>query len=84
VARQVLFDLAVAGALRYAESLGLLEPFDQARCLERLELWYLKTRFAYRIPWLELVAVLKTYPGKDYLWQGGKMGSWQAKGHADS
>jgi len=74
--RDTLFDLAVNRALSYALRLGVV--LDDAGVLRNgLELWYLKTRFAYRIPLDEVVATLESYPGEDSSWQGGKSGSWQ-------
>ena len=73
--RDALFDLAVNRALSYALRLGL--PLEDDKALYGgLELWYLKTRFAYRIPLDDVVATLQSYPGKGS-WQGGQEGSWQ-------
>lgn len=41
-----------------------------------LEVWYLKTRFAYRIPLDEVVEALLRYPGGQHHWNGGKDGRW--------
>ena len=77
--RNKLFDLAVNRALSYAHRLGV--PFDDTEVLRSgLELWYLKTRFAYRIPLEEVVATLQTYPGEGSSWQGGKEGAWLKEG----
>lgn len=75
--RCALFDLAVDRALRYASSTGLnLRQAEAATLYRGLELWYLKTRFAYRIPLADIVTVLQQYPGADYVWQGGSSGQW--------
>jgi hypothetical protein len=70
-----LFDLAVNRARRYAEGVGL--PLCDAGALSRgLEVWYLKTRFAYRVPLAAVVAALLTCPGEGYTWRGGPEGGW--------
>lgn len=76
MARVELFDLAVARALTYARRLGL--PLNDAAAVRAgLELWYLRTRFAYRVPLDEVVAVLGTYPGGEGVeWLGGPGGAW--------
>ena len=74
--RDALFDLAVERALSYALRLRL--DLSDARALrEDLELWYLKTRFAYRISLDEVVSVLQRYPGAGQCWRGGKAGAWR-------
>ena len=76
MARETLFALAVNRALSYSLRLSL--SFEDAENLSRgLELWYLKTRFAYRIPLAEVVSTLQTYPGEGYFWHGGRTGGWQ-------
>lgn len=76
-AREALFDLAVARALAYAQGLGL--ALDDPEALRRgLELWYLKTRFAYRVPLAGVVAALARYPGGGR-WRGGPGGTWDAE-----
>ena len=73
--RNELFDLAVAQALEYAQRLNLnLQNADELS--KGLELWYLKTRFAYRIPLEDIVSILQTCPGQNHRWQGGKAGQW--------
>jgi hypothetical protein len=73
--RNALFDLAVARSLEYAQRLKLnLDNPDELQ--KGLELWYLKTRFAYRISLPEIVHVLHSYPGNNTVWQGGKKGHW--------
>ncbi len=75
--RDALFDAAVNRALVYAVRLGV--PLDARGDLRKgLELWYLKTRFAYRIPLDEVIAVLCTSPNSSWRWQGGREGRWQA------
>ena len=74
--RDALFDLAVNRSLIYAERLGMLHR-GEARLAEGLELWYLKTRFAYRVPLDVVVAVLQTHPGGEQYWIGGMHGRWQ-------
>ena len=73
--RNELFDLAVARALDYTQRLNLnLQNADELT--KGLELWYLKTRFAYRILLEDVVKVLQTHPDKNYKWQGGENGHW--------
>lgn len=78
MAREQLFDLAVNRARTYALRLHALERAESAHELaRRLELWYLRTRFAYRIPLEQVVAVVWTSPPGDVHWAGGPEGSWQ-------
>ena len=76
MAREELFDLAVARAHAYASRLGL--PLHDAEALRPgLELWYLKTRFAYRVPLEGVMAALALHPGEDgACWRGGPDGGW--------
>ena len=74
--RDALFDLAVNRSLVYAERLGVLRQ-DGERLKGGLELWYLKTRFAYRIPLQTVIEILQTYPGGEHYWTGGQEGAWQ-------
>jgi hypothetical protein len=74
VERSELFDLAVNRSLAYAKSIGL-ETKDKDKLREGLELWYLKTRFAYRVPLEDIVEALQKYPGTGQ-WSGGKGGNW--------
>ncbi len=74
MARDALFDLAVNRSLVYAERLGLHQSEELTG---GLELWYLKTRFAYRVPLQTVVEVLQTYPGGEHYWVGGADGGWQ-------
>ena len=70
--------MAVARALSYAEKLGAMEADRSERMLhEVLELWYLKTRFAYRVPLESVIAALIDYPGPGHHWQGGRDGGWR-------
>lgn len=79
-AREALFELAVARALAYAQGLGL--PLADPAALQRgLTPWYLKTRFAYRVPLEGVVAALTRYPGAGR-WRGGPDGCW-IEGGAD-
>jgi hypothetical protein len=41
-----------------------------------IELWYLKTRFAYRIPLDEVITALLGWPGDRATWTGGGDGGW--------
>lgn len=81
VSRPELFDAAVNKALSYALRLGLpLGNRDKLRT--GLELWYLKTRFAYRIPLETVVETLRHIPSTEtanYTWHGGRGGSWEQK-----
>lgn len=74
--RPELFDEAVNRALTYASRLGV--PLDNPdRLRGGLELWYLKTRFAYRVPLADVLAALAEYPGPDHRWRGGTAGGWR-------
>jgi hypothetical protein len=75
VERGELFDLAVNRSLSYARSVGL-ELNNKEKLEQGLELWYLKTRFAYRIPLDDITQVLESYPGTG-TWTGGTDGMWQ-------
>ncbi len=78
MSRHALFDLALARALSYATRLAFIDKGLSSKLLyDRLELWYLKTRFAYRIPLEEIVVILQSYPNDGSVWQGGKNGHWQ-------
>ncbi len=73
--RDLLFDAAVNRALLYARRLGV--PLGDSAALKGgLELWYLKTRFAYRVPLKDVLGALERYPGEGQ-WRGGASGSWQ-------
>lgn len=72
-----LVDLAINRAASYAQRLGALgAPPERLR--ERLELWYLRTRFAYRVPLPRVVAALTRHPGGEAHWRGGFEGGWRA------
>lgn len=71
-----LFDLAVNRALSYATRTGTLPRTPEAMHAS-LELWYLKTRFAYRVPLDEVIAALLAWPGEPQRWQGGRTGGWR-------
>lgn len=75
-ARDELFDAAVNRATDYALRLGL--PFDDpAKLHAGLELWYLKTRFAYRAPFEAVLKVLALRPSEPKpVWRGGREGAW--------
>ena len=74
--RDALFDLAVNRSLQYAARLGVLRQGEK-KLKEGLELWYLKTRFAYRVPLETVVETLQTYPGGEHYWVGGAGGGWR-------
>lgn len=75
MARDALFDAAVNKARSYALRLGL--PLDDPERLRGgLELWYLKTRFAYRVPLGGVVEALLGCPDATYSWTGGAAGRW--------
>ena len=74
--RDELFDLAINKALGYVKRLGVEPQTVTDDVLKnKLELWYLKTRFAYRIPLSDIIATLQSYE-EQHVWQGGKNGSW--------
>ncbi len=75
--RPGLYDAAVNRALVYALRLGL-PPSDPGKLRVGLELWYLKTRFAYRIPLETVITTLQSHPGGNCCWRGGETGSWVA------
>lgn len=73
--RDALFDAAVNKALAYARRLGV--PLnDREKLRAGLELWYLKTRFAYRVPLDDVVEALSGCPDASYTWKGGAAGRW--------
>ena len=74
--RDALFDLAINRSLQYAARLGVLSQGEE-RLRDGLELWYLKTRFAYRVPLGRVVKILQTYPGGEVYWTGGREGGWK-------
>jgi hypothetical protein len=84
-ARAALFDLAVRRAAQYALRLGLLarRGADVDALRLGLEPWYLKTRFAYRVPLEDVLAALLALPeGADperARWRGGAEGGWSTE-----
>ncbi len=73
--RDALFDATVNKALAYAQRLGV--PLDDPEKLRvGLELWYLKTRFAYRVPLDDVLGALRNCPDALYTWKGGAAGRW--------
>lgn len=77
--RDALFDTAVNKALSYALRLGL--PLDDRERLRGgLELWYLKTRFAYRMPLEDVLEALGGCPDATHSWKGGAAGRWLPPG----
>ncbi|NLG08844.1 MAG: hypothetical protein GX560_06260 [Deinococcales bacterium] len=82
--RDALFDQAVNRSAVYLERLGPLpEGAGPAEVAARIELWYLKTRFAYRVPLEEVVAALLARPADQppgaLEWAGGREGGWRAR-----
>lgn len=76
--RAELFDLAVNRAAEYADRLGALRPgADRASLHAALELWYLRTRFAYRVPLDAVIGALLARPGPEGHWAGGPAGGWR-------
>ena len=74
--RDVLFDLAVNKAAEYAARLGI-PPGDAVRTRQGLEVWYLKTRFAYRVPLADVAEAVAARPAApDAVWAGGQVGTW--------
>ncbi len=74
--RDELFDLAVNKAAEYVSRLGLASD-DPDRVRLGLEVWYLKTRFAYRVPLDEVAAAVARRPiGPGSVWAGGRGGAW--------
>lgn len=77
--RDELFDLAVNRALAYARRTRALERARDARELAReLQLWVLRTRFAYRLRLEEIAARLLEAPSGEVHWHGGPEGGWRA------
>ncbi len=78
--RHALFDLAVNRAAEVAARLGgstrhELERHDHQR--HDLEVWYLKTRFASRVPFEAVLDAVRRRPSADPHWEGGPQGSWR-------
>lgn len=77
MARDELFDLAVNRALSYARRTRALERSRDVPSLAReLELWVLRTRFAYRLRLEEVAERLLAAPAGDVHWRGGPGGGW--------
>ncbi|HKI55568.1 MAG TPA: hypothetical protein VKB31_00335 [Trueperaceae bacterium] len=72
--RDTLFDLAVN---RAGEVAARLAAGDEAGRRRALEVWYLKTRFAYRVPFEALLAALARRPHGAVHWAGGERGGWR-------
>lgn len=76
--REELFDLAVNRALSYARRTRALERAgDVPQLVRELELWVLRTRFAYRIRLEEVASRLLTAPPGEVHWRGGPSGGWR-------
>lgn len=81
--RDALFDLAVNKAAEYADRLGLPRG-DVERTRLGLEVWYLKTRFAYRVPLADVVAAVAARPAAaGAVWSGGPGGTWRHPGDGE-
>ena len=79
MAREDLFDLAVNRALSYARRTRALErASDDAALARELELWVLRTRFAYRLDLEQVARCLRAAPAGDVHWEGGPEGGWKA------
>lgn len=74
VARDRLFELAVNRAAQALDRLGPRDPDARRRALE---VWYLKTRFASRVPFASVAAALASRPDGDVHWRGGPDGGWE-------
>jgi hypothetical protein len=81
--RDALFDLAVERALTYLTRARAAQGRDPAAIERALEVWYLKTRFASRVPLSGIVAALARRPVGDpaaWRWRGGPDGDWEGRG----
>ncbi len=74
-ARDALFDLAVNRAARVADRLG--RGTGDAWQRTALEVWYLRTRFAYRVPFEAVVHAVSNRPAAPAHWSGGPSGGWR-------
>jgi hypothetical protein len=74
-ARSRLFDLAVNRAAEATVRLGAAQRPDDLRLA--LEVWYLKTRFANRVPFDALLAAVASRPAGAVHWTGGETGGWR-------
>ncbi|MEJ2288673.1 MAG: hypothetical protein P8Y02_08515 [Deinococcales bacterium] len=72
--RDALFDLAVN---RAAEAAARLGPTRQDGLRRELEVWYLKTRFAYRVPFEQVLDAVRRRPDGPVHWEGGPDGAWR-------
>jgi hypothetical protein len=72
--RDALFDLAVNRAAEIARRLGVTHRDAAAH---DLEVWYLKTRFAYRVPFEQVLEALRQRPAGIVHWVGGPGGGWR-------
>lgn len=78
--RTILFDLAVNRTVVYALRLGTLKnSADRDLLAGTLELWFLRTRFASKINFNQVIEVLLTWTSEDHYWSGGYYGSWLPK-----
>jgi hypothetical protein len=76
--REALFDLAVERAASYLLRARTAPQHDAPAIRTALEVWYLKTRFASRVPLAAVVtALLKRPPGANWRWRGGPGGAWR-------
>lgn len=76
--REALFDLAVNRALTYARRTRALDHAHDVPTLCRaLELWMLRTRFAYRVRLEEIAERLLDAPDGEVHWAGGPDGAWR-------
>lgn len=83
MSRDRLFDLAVERALAYAVRVGALrEGCEPGEVVAALEVWYLRTRFAYRVPLVTVAEKLCSRPGPGYRWHGGPNGAWRPEADA--
>lgn len=73
--RALLFDLAVNRAAGVAARLGAGEDGGARR--RALEVWYLKTRFASRVPFEQLLTAVERRPPGPVHWEGGPAGGWR-------
>lgn len=72
--RDALFALAVNRAAATASRLGAGDAFARRSALE---VWYLKTRFAYRVPFPSVLRALAQRPAGTAHWEGGEDGGWR-------
>jgi hypothetical protein len=72
--RHALFDLAVNRAAEVAARLGGAARHDLRHALE---VWYLKTRFASRVPFEAVLDAVRRRPSAAAHWEGGPRGGWR-------